>query len=151
MGKKTKLPALTPGWVEYLRTSDEDSQAPDRSQGYQHRLIMQRLIESSGLPLLGSYVDLMSGTKINRTNYQRLLANTRLGKFSYVAIAFIGRFGRNDVEGIRGYDELKALGITVRKAMYPSLEPEKSDARMIVGVLFNLSQFESARIAERVC
>ena len=151
MGKKTKdkRPALTPGWVEYLRTSDEESQAPNRSQGYQHRLIMQNLIEPSGLPLLDTYSDIMSGKKINRFDYQRLLNDARVGKFSHVAVAMVDRFGRNDIEGMRAFDELRSLGITVRVGMYPSLEPEKADARMIVGLLFNVSAYESARTAER--
>ncbi|MHB8624616.1 MAG: recombinase family protein [Aggregatilineales bacterium] len=151
MAKRTKHAPLTlvPGWVEYLRTSDEDSQAPERSQAYQHRLINDHLIEPSGLPLLDTYPDTMSGKKVSRVNYQRLLSDARLGKFSHVAIAFVDRFGRNDVEGLRAYDELTALGIQVRIATYPSLEPEKPDGRMIVAMLFNVAQFESARTAQR--
>ncbi|MHB8628404.1 MAG: recombinase family protein [Aggregatilineales bacterium] len=140
---------LVPGWVEYLRTSDEDSQAPERSQAYQHRLIIDHLIEPSGLPLLGTYADTMSGRKVSRIDYQRLLADARLGKFSHVAIAYVDRLGRNDVEGLRGYDELTAIGIQVRIATYPSLEPEKPDGRMIVGMLFTVAKFESDRTAQR--
>lgn len=146
---KNVQPSLVPGWAEYLRTSDEESQAPERSQGYQHRLNMQHLIEPSGLPLLATYADTMTGRKVNRINYQRLLADARLGKFSHVAVAFVDRFGRNDIEGLRAYDELIALGIQIRLATYPSLEPEKPDGRMIVAMLFNVAQFESARIAQR--
>jgi DNA invertase Pin-like site-specific DNA recombinase len=146
---KTKLPALMPGWAEYLRTSDDEVQAPERSQGYQHRLIVDNLVEPSGLPLIATYADTMSGKKINRIDYQRLLADARLGKFSHVAIAFIDRFGRNDIEGLRAYDELRDLGIKVRVATYASLVPEKADARMIVGMLFNVAQFEVARTGER--
>jgi hypothetical protein len=66
-----------------------------------------------------------------------------------VAIAFVDRFGRNDVEGLRAFDELTALGISIRIAIRPSLDPSKPDGRMIVGVLFNMARFGSDRIGER--
>jgi DNA invertase Pin-like site-specific DNA recombinase len=115
----------------------------------QSRLNHERLIKGSGLPFLGKYADTFTGRATERKNYQRLLADARMGKFSHVAIAFVDRFGRNDIEGLRAFDELVSLGITIRIATYPSLDPAKSDGRMIVGVLFNLSRFESDRIAER--
>jgi DNA invertase Pin-like site-specific DNA recombinase len=147
--RKTQQPTLTSGWVEYLRTSDEDVQAPERSQASQSRLNRERLIDNSGLPLIESYADTFTGKVTDRKNYQRLLRDARLGKFSHVAIAFVDRFGRNDVEGLRAFDELMSLGITVRIATYPSLDPTKSEGRMIVGVLFNMARFESDRIGER--
>ena len=148
--RKIQQPTLTPGWVEYLRTSDEDVQAPERSQASQSRLNHERLINDSGLPCLDKYADIFTGKATDRKNYQRLLADARLGKFSHVAIAFVDRFGRNDIEGWRAFDELISLGITIRIATYPSLDPTKSDGRMIVGVLFNMARFESDRTSERV-
>jgi DNA invertase Pin-like site-specific DNA recombinase len=148
--RKFQQPILTSGWVEYLRTSDEDVQAPERSQASQSRLNHERLIDESGLPYLAKYADIFTGKATDRKDYQRLLADARLGKFSHVAIAFVDRFGRNDVEGLRAFDELMSLGITIRIATYPSLDPTKSDGRMIVGVLFNMARFESDRTGERV-
>jgi DNA invertase Pin-like site-specific DNA recombinase len=148
--RKGQTLQLTPGWVEYLRTSDEDVQAPERSQASQSRLNHERLINESGLPCLDKYADIFTGKATDRKNYQRLLADARLGKFSHVAIAFVDRFGRNDIEGLRAFDELISLGITIRIATYPSLDPTKSDGRMIVGVLFNMARFESDRNSERV-
>jgi DNA invertase Pin-like site-specific DNA recombinase len=150
MGRaKTKAPPTTPGWVFYGRTSDEDAQAPERSLGSQRRLCTERLIDGSGLPLLEEYKDIYSGRSADRKNYQLLLSNARDGKFSHVAIAFVDRFGRNDVEGIRAFDELTKLGIKVRIATYPSLDPAMADGRMIVTMLFGVAQFEAARISER--
>src|SRR5215813_2442899 len=148
--RKVQRPTLASGWVEYLRTSDEEAQAPERSQASQSRLNHERLIDESGLPCLDRYADIFTGKATDRKNYQRLLADARLGKFSHVAIAFVDRFGRNDIEGLRAFDELISLGITIRIATYPSLDPTKSDGRMIVGVLFNMARFESDRTSERV-
>ncbi len=104
---------------------------------------------SPDISALDRYADTFTGKVTDRKNYQRLLADARQGKFSHVAIAFVDRFGRNDVEGLRAFDELIALGITIRIATYPSLDPAKPDGRMIVGVLFNMARFESDRIGER--
>src|SRR5215475_41312 len=150
MGRaKTKPRALVPGWVIYGRTSDEDAQAPERSLGSQRRLCMERLIAGSGVSLLEEYSDIYSGRATDRKNYQRLLTDARNGKFSHVAIAFVDRFGRNDVEGIRAFDELHKLGVTVRIATYPSLDPATPDGRMIVTMLFGVARFESDRIGQR--
>jgi DNA invertase Pin-like site-specific DNA recombinase len=147
--KSTPEVVLKPGWVEYLRTSDDDAQAPERSQAGQSRLNHERLINGSGLPFLGRYTDTFTGKVTHRKDYQRLLSDARTGKFSHVAIAFVDRFGRSDIEGLRAFDELIRLGITIRIATYPNLDPAKSDGRMIVGILFNMARFESDRIAER--
>ncbi len=147
--RKIKRPTLQPGWVIYGRTSDEDAQAPERSLNSQRRLIMERLVAGTGLEVLGEYSDIFSGRSTDRKNYQKLLADARDGKFSHVGIAFVDRFGRNDVEGIRAFDELQKLGIVVRIATYPSLDPATPDGRMIVTMLFGVARFESDRIGQR--
>src|SRR6266852_8170498 len=121
--RKLKRPVLRSGWVIYGRTSHEDAQAPERSLASQRRLCMERLITGTGLEVLEKYSDIFTGKSTDRKDYQRLLADARDGKFSHVAIAFVDRFGRNDVEGIRAFDELQKLGITMRIATYPRLDP----------------------------
>src|SRR5258708_35951728 len=111
---------------------------------------MERLIEGLGMELLAEYKDIYSGRSIDRKNYQLLLSDARNGQFSHVAIAFVDRFGRNDVEGIRAFDELTKLGISVRIATYPSLDPSTPDGRMVTTVLFGVARLESDRISQRV-
>ncbi len=150
MGRaKTKKRPLISGWITYGRTSDEDAQAPERSLASQRRLCTERLINGSGLAQIDDYSDIYTGKSTDRKNYQLLLSDAREGKFSHVAIAFVDRFGRNDVEGIRAFDELIKLGITVRIATYPSLDPATPDGRMIVTMLFGVARFESDRIGQR--
>ncbi|MCI0709641.1 MAG: recombinase family protein [Chloroflexi bacterium] len=149
MSRKSKKPDLVRGWALYLRTSDEEAQAPERSQTSQRRVIMERLVDPSGVPVIVEYADTYSGRSTDRRNYNQLLEDARLGKFSHVGIAFVDRFGRNDVEGIRAFDELVKLGITARVATYPNLDPATPDGRMIVGMLFSMARFESDRIGQR--
>ena len=147
--KKPRL-SLVSGWVMYLRTSDEDAQAPERSQAGQRRMIHHALIQPSGLPLLDEYVDNYTGRATDRTHYQRLLADAREGKFSHVAVAFADRFGRNDVEALRAIDELTALGVTIRIATDPSLNPADMNGRLFTNILFGMARLESDRTAHRV-
>lgn len=150
MARKKKLRlTLTPGWALYLRTSDEEAQAPERSQASQRRMIHEQLCTNSDVPIVAEYADTFSGRATDRRSYQHLMADARLGKFSHVGVAFVDRFGRNDVEGIRAFDELINLGIVVRIATYPSLDPATPDGRMIVGVLFSVARYESLRIGQR--
>jgi DNA invertase Pin-like site-specific DNA recombinase len=147
--RKTKQKPLISGWAFYGRTSDEDAQAPERSLASQLRLCTERLIAGSGTKLIEEYRDIYTGRSSDRKDYQRLLADANEGKFSHVAIAFVDRFGRNDVEGIRAFDELNKSGIDVRIATYPSLDPTTPDGRMIVTMLFGVARFESDRIGQR--
>ena len=66
-----------PGFVKYLRTSDEDAQAPERSQAAQRWDMEGRLLRSYTLPDLGEYVDNFSGTYADRKQYQQMLTDAR--------------------------------------------------------------------------
>src|SRR5512140_1533508 len=123
MPKKIKRLNATPGYVQYLRTSSEEAQAPERSQDAQRRDIEQRVLRQYTLPDLGEYVDNYTGTSADRKHYQRMLADARAGKFSHVFAATPDRFGRDEVEALRAIDEMTRLGITVRFGSHPDLDP----------------------------
>ena len=148
MGKSKKL-QLNDGWAIYLRTSSDDNQAPERSQESQRRVIHEKLVADSGLPIIDEYADTYSGRSTDRANYQRLLADARQGRFSHVAVFAIDRFGRNDVECGRAVDELTALGIKIKIAGYLDLDPSNASGRMIFGLMSSVARFESDRNGER--
>ena len=137
--KKTRL-VLTPGWIMYLRTSDEEVQAPERSQSAQRRDIEKRLAAGIDLPYLNTYVDNFTGTSADRKHYQQMLADARHGKFSHIYAQIPDRFGRDDVE---------ALGIKVRFALQPELDPANEDDRFYLNILFGTAKRESRVTARR--
>lgn len=150
MARKTKRIVTLPGYVKYLRTSDEDAQAPERSQDGQRRDI-ERLLQLDGdLPDLGEYIDNYTGTSADRKNYQQMLRDARSGKLSHVFAATPDRFGRDDVEALRAIDELTALGIHVRFASHPDLDPDDPDDRLYLNILFGMAKRES-RVTARRC
>ena len=149
MARKTKRIVTTPGYVTYLRTSDQDAQAPERSQDGQRRDIDRLLQLYNELPDLDEYIDNYTGTSADREHYQRMLRDARQGRFSHVFAATPDRFGRDDVEALRAIDELAALGICVRFASHPDLDPNDADDRLYLNILFGMAKRESRVIARR--
>jgi DNA invertase Pin-like site-specific DNA recombinase len=147
--RKQMLPP-TPGWAVYLRTSTLEAQNPTMSQDRQRFNINRALLEHSDLQVVGEYADVMSGRTPKRDGYQRLLSDARAGKFSHVAVENAERFGRNDTEALITIDELHELGIAIRFADYPDLDPIDADDRLMITISFTLARRESMKLGERV-
>ena len=139
-----------PGWALYLRTSTQEAQNPTMSQDRQRFNINRALLERSELSVIAEYSDVMSGRTPDRAGYQRLLEDARAGKFSHVAVENAERFGRNDTEALTAIDELHQLGIAVRFADYPDLNPIDADDRLLIAISFTLARRESIKLGERV-
>jgi DNA invertase Pin-like site-specific DNA recombinase len=141
----------TPGWALYLRTSSEDAQNPENSQRRQRHAIENALLLRTPLPIFQQYIDNLSGTSsAQRLDYQRMLEDARLRRFSHVAVENAERFGRNDTEALSAIDELHTLGIAVRFADYPDLDPIDPDDRILVSLSFTLARRESIKLGQRV-
>jgi DNA invertase Pin-like site-specific DNA recombinase len=147
--KPKRLPPI-PGWAVYLRTSTKDLQNPKMSHDRQRFSIQQSLLARSELPLISEYSDIESGTRADRREYQNMLKDARMGDFSHVAVENAERFGRNDAEALSVIDELDSLGIAVRFADYPDLNPMGADDRIMVSLSFTLARRESMKLGERV-
>lgn len=140
-----------PGWAVYLRTSSEEAQNPENSQRRQRHAIQRSLFERNDLPVFNEYIDNLSGRYAdNRPGYQKMLEDARLGHFSHVAVENAERFGRNDAEALVAIDALHDLGIAVRFADYPDLDPIDPDDRILVSLSFTLARRESIKLGQRV-
>ena len=100
--------------------------------------------------MIAEYSDTETGTNPNRTNYQRMLRDARQGRFSHVAVENADCFGRGDAEALRAIDELDRIGIKVRFADYPELDPTDADERILVSLSFTMARRESKKLSERV-
>lgn len=143
MGRQKKATPLQTGWAIYLRTSDEEAQNPEASQQRQRFLIDRAVLERSEMPVIEIYRDVLTGKTPHRKDYQRMLDDARLGRFSHVVVERADRFGRNDTEALRAIDELDAMGVAVRFANHPDLDPMDADDRVIVALSFTLARRES--------
>ncbi len=151
MAKRGKIsPSPQPGWAVYLRTSDKEAQNPANSQGRQRNAIRRALLETSDLPVIGEYIDNLTGrVSDRREGYQRMLQDARTGKFSHVAVENAERFGRNDAEALSAIDELHDFGVVVRFADYPDLDPMDPDDRIMVSLSFTLARRKSIKTGQR--
>ena len=71
-------------------------------------------IQSNGWEYAGAYADeALAGTKENRENFQRLIAECRKGTIQMVITKSISRFARNTVTLLSTVRELKTLGVDV--------------------------------------
>ncbi|MEO0562660.1 MAG: recombinase family protein, partial [Chloroflexota bacterium] len=153
MGRRnTKRLPPRAGWAVYLRTSSEEAQNPENSQRRQRHTIKRALFERNDImPVYNEYIDNLSGRYAdNRPGYQQMLEDARAGHFSYVAVENAERFGRNDTEALVAIDELHHLGVAVRFADYPDLDPIDPDDRILVSLSFTLARRESIKLGQRV-
>jgi DNA invertase Pin-like site-specific DNA recombinase len=141
--RKNKAAPAQRGWAIYLRTSDEEAQNPEASQARQRFIIERAVLERSDMPVIEEYKDVLTGRTPLRTDYQRMLEDARLGKFSHVVVERADRFGRNDTEALRAIDEMDEFGVAVRFANHPDLDPMDPDDRVIVALSFTLARRES--------
>ncbi len=62
----------------------------------------------------GVYADeALTGTKVNRENFQKMLAECRAGKLDLILTKSISRFARNTVTLLETVRELKGMGVDV--------------------------------------
>ncbi len=139
-----------PGWAVYLRTSSDENQKPELSRARQRFAIEENVLKRSDMPVHDEYIDVLTGTTANRPEYQRLLNDARMGKFSHVIVERADRFGRNDTEAMRAIDELHEFGVAVRFANMPDIDPMHMDQRVLVTMTFTLARRESQLLAVRV-
>jgi DNA invertase Pin-like site-specific DNA recombinase len=132
------------------QTNVEEVKDSKKQSNKSQDAIQRALLEDSGLPIYNEYVDNLSGhAASNRTEYQRMLEDARTGLFSFVAVENAERFGRNDTEALTAIDELHTLGISVRFADYPDLDPIDPDDRILVSLSFTLARRESIKLGQR--
>jgi DNA invertase Pin-like site-specific DNA recombinase len=100
--------------------------------------------------LLGTeYQDILTGTRDDRPQYQRLLSDIRAlsgdGANLVVVVAALDRFGRQLLERVRCREELKRLGVTVHSVREGG---EVSD--LVANILASVAEEEVRRLGERV-
>ncbi len=139
----------SPGWTTYLRVSDEDKQTPERSFAMQRQRIQEQLLTPSNLAFKHEYQDMLTGTSPNRKDYQQMLGDAEAGRFSHLGLYRADRFGRNAVEGLQAATKLISLGIKIRVAHMPSLQPETPDGFFMFLLQMGLAQREVDVLRER--
>lgn len=97
---------------------------------------------------VGVYADEgLTGTKENRPEFQRLLADCRAGKIDMVIVKSISRLARNTVTMLATVRELKALGIDVLFEK-ENIHSMSGDGELMLSILASFAQEESLSVSE---
>ena len=102
----------------------------------------------SGWQYVGVYADeALTGTKDNRENFQRLLADCRAGKVDMVITKSISRLARNTVTLLETVRELKNMGVDVFFEEQ-NIHSLSADGELILTILASYAQEESLSASE---
>lgn len=102
----------------------------------------------SGWQYAGVYADeALTGTKDNRENFQRLLADCRAGKVDMVITKSISRFARNTVTLLETVRELKNMGVDVYFEEQ-NIHSLSADGELMLTILASYAQEESLSASE---
>ena len=102
----------------------------------------------SGWQYVGVYADeALTGTKENRENFQRLLADCRDGKVDLIITKSISRFARNTVTLLKTVRELKAMGVDVFFEEQ-GIHSLSADGELMLTILASYAQEESLSASE---
>lgn len=97
---------------------------------------------------VGIYYDKgVSGTKENRPEFQRMLADARLGKFDLIYTKSISRLARNTMTMISAIRELRELGIGVYFELQ-NMNTLNLDGEMLLTIYSAFAQAESDNTSE---
>ena len=107
-------------------------------------------IQKHGWEYAGVYADeALTGTKDNRENFQRLLAECRKGTIQMVITKSISRFARNTVTLLETVRELKALGVDVYFEEQ-NIHTASADGELMLTILASYAQEESLSVSENM-
>lgn len=96
----------------------------------------------------GVYADEgLTGTKENRPEFQRLLADCRAGKIDMVIVKSISRLARNTVTMLATVRDLKRLGIDVLFEK-ENIHSMSGDGELMLSILASFAQEESLSVSE---
>ena len=104
----------------------------------------------SGWQYVGVYADeALTGTKENRENFQRLLADCRDGKVDLIITKSISRFARNTVTLLKTVRELKTMGVDVFFEEQ-GIHSLSADGELMLTILASYAQEESSSASENI-
>ncbi len=99
---------------------------------------------------VGVYADeALTGTKDNRPEFQRMIADCRAGKIDMIITKSISRFARNTVTLLETVRELKALGVDVYFEEQ-NIHSMSGDGELMLTILASFAQEESLSASENI-
>lgn len=131
----------------YCRVSTQD-QSREGVSLPQQLAACRRYAGDHGWAIGGEFQDVLSGSRDDRPDYQRLLAEARTrcgrGESVVVIVMRLDRFGRRLLERVRAREELKALGVPTH-----SVADNGEVTDLLSNIMASIAQEEVRLISER--
>jgi DNA invertase Pin-like site-specific DNA recombinase len=112
-------------------------------------LDLTQYAEARGFEIVKKYVDIGSGAKDDRINYQKMLDDVRKRKTDIVLVWKIDRFGRSTKELVNALEEFNRLGVDFI-SFKESLDTNSPAGKVLFTIISSFAEFERSIIRERV-
>ena len=133
----------------YARISVENARSP-KSLSLQVSHYADLIQSTPGWEYAGVYADSgISGTTLNRPEFQAMLTATRAGSIDLILTKSISRFARNTVDLLQVVRELNGLGVEVRFEK-ENISTATADGEFMLTLLASFAQAESEQISTNV-
>jgi DNA invertase Pin-like site-specific DNA recombinase len=98
--------------------------------------------------IFGEYIDIISGTKDSRPQFNQLLSDMRQNRFSSICITKLDRLGRSLKHLLNLIDEFNAAGIGL-VATTQNIDTKSSAGKLQLQIMGAFAEFERNLISER--
>lgn len=126
----------------YCRVSTEDQNLDNQE------IALTEYCKRMNYEIFKVYKDVISGTKQNRTEFNKLLEDMRNGKFNCVLVTKLDRIGRSLQHLLSLFDEFNKKGIHFI-SLTQNIDTSNSAGRLQFQILSAFAEFERNLISER--
>ena len=130
--------------VGYFRVSTQDQAGDGHGSLETQEAHFQEFCEREGYDVVGTYTDVVSGRRDDRTEYLRMVDFALNGGTDVVVVQFLDRFGRNPFEIVSRVSELRGAGVSLVAT------DQNIDDELILFVTAAMAGAESKRNSQRV-
>lgn len=110
--------------------------------------LLREYSERQGLEIYDEYVDVCSGSKDSRPEFNRLLSDMRHYKFNTVVVTKLDRIGRSLRHLVNLFDEFNKKGVGF-VAITQNIDTTSASGRLQLHILQAFAEFERELISER--
>lgn len=134
----------------YIRVSSDKQAQEGDSIAAQRDALMKYVVEH-GMKFAGEYLDDgISGTRADRDELQRLLADVGEGKVDLILVTKLDRLYRNIRHYLNMMDTLDKYGVGWLAIWEPIYDTTTPSGRLIVNQMMSIAQFEAENTGQRI-
>ena len=126
----------------YARVSTEDQNAWKQIQA------MEEYCKRNNYIVFNKYVDIISGSKTSRPEFNKLLSDMRLYKFNCVIVTKLDRIGRSLSHLLSLFEEFKKKGVNFI-ATTQNIDTTSAAGTLLFQIMGAFAEFERNIISER--